>query len=132
MRIGQLASEAGVNAQTIRFYERHGLMPRPARRANGYREYPSTTIDRIRFIRSAKQVGFTLGEIAELLSLRVRRGGTCARICDRATAKAQEIEGKIAQLRRMHRVLQRMIVACSGKRAIEDCAILGALGGGEP
>ena len=79
MTIGELARLAGVNTQTIRFYEREGLLPPPSRRESGYRQYAPTTVEQVRFIRAAKAVGFTLEEIAQLLSLRVRRGASCRR-----------------------------------------------------
>jgi Zn(II)-responsive transcriptional regulator len=127
MTIGQLARLAGVKTQTIRFYEAEGLMPEPARRASGYRQYSSDMLQRVRFIRAAKDVGFTLEEIGELLALRVRRGESCAGVRRRAQAKVADIDAKLAQLTRMRRILARMISSCSGRRAIEDCVILEAI-----
>ena len=127
MTIGELARRAGVNTQTIRFYEREGLMPEPRRRASGYRQYASPMIERVRFIRAAKAVGFTLEEIAELLSLRIRRGASCSGVRTRAESKLADIDAKLEQLQRMRAVLARMIASCSGRCAIKDCAILEAI-----
>jgi len=127
MTIGKLAREAGVNTQTIRFYEREGLMPAPSRRASGYREYPSETVRHVRFIVAAKQVGFTLSEISELLSLRVQRGASCARVRRRAKAKLADIDAKLARLKGMRRTLARLIASCQGRCAVEDCVILEAI-----
>ena len=127
MTIGELARRAGVNTQTIRFYERVGLMPEPKRRASGYRQYPPAMIERVRFIRAAKEVGFTLEDIGGLLSLRVRRGASCSAVRRRAEAKLADIDAKLTQLRRMRDVLAQMVESCGGRRAIKDCAILEAI-----
>lgn len=79
LTIGRLAREAGVNSETIRFYERRGLIPKPPRPATGYRRYPPETVRRVRFIRHAKELGFSLKEILELLSLRLDPETTCIR-----------------------------------------------------
>jgi Hg(II)-responsive transcriptional regulator len=127
MTIGELARRIGVNTQTIRFYEREGLVPAPRRRASGYRQYAPAMVERVRFIRAAKAVGFTLEEIADLLSLRVRRGASCARVRARAEAKLADIDAKLEQLRGMRAVLAEMVESCSGRCAIKDCAILEAI-----
>ena len=127
MTIGELARHAGVNTQTIRFYEREGLVPEPPRRTSGYRQYPTAMVERVRFIRAAKAVGFSLEEIAELLSLRVRRGASCAGVRARAESKLADIEAKIGQLQRMRKIIAEMVASCSGRCAIKDCAILGAI-----
>ena len=128
MNIGELARRAGVNTQTIRFYEREGLIPEPQRRASGYRQYPLAMVEHVRFIRAAKEVGFTLEEISELLSLRVRRGASCAGVRRRAEVKLAAIDTKLVQLKRMRAVLAQMVDSCSGRCAIKDCAILEAIG----
>ena len=124
MTIGQLARAAGVNAQTIRFYERQGILPAPHRRASGYRQYSQDAVARVRFVVAAKDVGFTLEDIAELLTLRVRRGASCSAVRGRAKARLAIIDSKLDQLRRMRRDLAQMISACRGSRAVRDCAIL--------
>ena len=127
MTIGELARRAGVNTQTVRFYEREGLIPEPGRGASGYRQYPPVMVERVRFIRAAKAVGFTLEEIAELLSLRVRRGASCADVRKRAESKVADIDAKLEALRRMRSVLAQMVASCSGRCAIRNCAILEAI-----
>jgi len=129
MTISELATRAGVHLQTIRFYERQGLLPAPRRSSTGYRQYAPDAVTRVRFIRSAKELGYTLDEIGELLALRVRRGASCARVRETAVAKVAAIDAKAKQLRAMRRVLVRLIDACSEDRAVESCAILGGLEG---
>ena len=95
MKIGQVAQRAGVGVETVRFYEREGMIPEPPRRPSGYRDYPLETVARIVFIRRAKQLGFTLKEISDLLGLRVRPRGNCAQVKQSAETKIADIEGKI-------------------------------------
>jgi MerR family copper efflux transcriptional regulator len=131
MTIGQLARVVGVNAQTIRFYERQRILPAPWRRASGYRQYSPEAVERVRFVLAAKEVGFTLDEISELLALRERRGASCAVARERAEARLASIDSRLSELRRMRRALARMISSCSGRRAVRDCAILGGIEAGE-
>lgn len=100
MTIGRLAQGAGIGVETVRFYERKGLLEQPSRAASGYRQYPSGTLTRLRFIRQAKDLGFTLPEIKELLSLRVSPGASCAEVQERIQAKIDGIEEKISSLDR--------------------------------
>ena len=100
MTIGELAREAGVGVQTVRYYERRRLLPRATRRASGYREYTSAALDRLRFIRRAQELGFTLSEIAELLALRLDPHTTANDVKARAGDKIREIDRKIGDLER--------------------------------
>ena len=127
MTIGKLAKRAGVGVETIRFYERKGLLPEPPRRYSGYREYPESAIDRVRFIRRAKELGFTLKEIGELLELRIRPGTTCRQISDQATAKIADIEEKIRSLEAMRSALEKLAADCPASGPTSECPILGAL-----
>lgn len=129
LTIGQLAKRLQVNIETIRYYERQGLIPTPPRPESGYRKFPEDTISRIRFIKHAQQVGFTLTEISELLSLRVDPDTTCAEIKQRAEAKIVEIKKKIQALERMKRALTRLKAACRGRGPVGECPILEALEG---
>jgi MerR family mercuric resistance operon transcriptional regulator len=113
--------------ETVRFYEREGLVGTPPRRPSGYRQYDPDVIRRIRFIQRGKDLGFSLREIADLLSLRVARGRACADVKARATAKIEQIESKIAVLERMKEALARLTEACSGRGLVSDCPILEAL-----
>jgi MerR family mercuric resistance operon transcriptional regulator len=125
---GQLAKSAGVNVETLRYYERRGLMPKPARASSGYRLYTSDAVRRLRFIKRAQALGFTLDEIRELLDLRVRRGASqCANIRQRASAKAGEVEAKLKSLRRIKRAFERLVASCDGKGPADACPILDAL-----
>jgi MerR family mercuric resistance operon transcriptional regulator len=127
LTIGQVAKESGVGVETIRFYEREGLIAKPPRRPSGYRQYDRDVIRRIRFIQRGKDLGFSLREIAELLSLRLTRGRSCADVKARATAKIEDIESKVAVLERMKEALTRLAAACAGKGSVSECPILDAL-----
>jgi len=125
LTIGQLAKQAGVGVETIRFYEREGLIPEPERRRSSrYRQYPPQAVRRVRFIRHAKELGFTLKEIQELLELRVAPDSTCADVRHRARVKVADIEGRIESLRRMKDALERLARKCRGKGPTTECPIL--------
>lgn len=126
--IGRLAREAGVGVETVRFYERSGLIARPARpTGGGFRVYDRDAALRIRFVRQAQRLGFALAEIRELLSLRARPGADCRAVRTRAIAKREEVIGKIATLRRMRNALDALIATCPGGGALRTCTILSAL-----
>lgn len=127
MTIGQLARAADVGVETIRFYERQGLLAQPPRRRAGYRQYPRDAVQRVRFIRRAKDLGFTLNEIRELLSLRVDPDRTCADVRAMARAKVSVIEAKVAELERMKRALDRLARVCRGSGPTSECPILDLL-----
>jgi len=114
LTIGHLAREAGVNLETVRYYERRGLMPKPPRSASGYRLFPSDAARRLRFIRRAQELGFSLKEIRELLSLRVSRTTTSKDIRARAEAKIVDIESKIRSLESMKKTLRKLTGVCDG------------------
>ena len=130
LTIGRVARAAGVAIDTIRYYEREGLLPEPERRLSGYRDYAPDAITRLRFIRRAKELGFTLGEIRELLALLAlsadrERGVRGVR--QRAETRLAEIERRIRELKRVQRGLKNLIDACPGNGAPERCPILTAL-----
>lgn len=122
--IGKAAEAAGVNVETIRFYERRGLVFQPPTPAQGYREYDSETIDRIRFIRHAQEIGFSLADIRELLALRTDPGSDCADVRLRAVARLDDVNAKIGRLQQMQAALEILIAACPGEGAISSCSIL--------
>lgn len=126
-----MAGLAGVGVETVRFYEREGLLPRPARRASGYRQYPEESVSRLQFIRRAKTLGFTLKEVAELLELRLDPRADRGIVKRRAAAKVEDIDRKIDDLRRMRQALVKLADACSGHGKLSGCPILGALEGGQ-
>jgi MerR family transcriptional regulator, copper efflux regulator len=127
LTIGKVAKAANVGIETLRFYEREGLIAEPPRRRSGYREYPPDTVRRVQFIRRAKELGFSLKEIAELLSLRVAPSTTCADVRAVARDKISDIETKLAELERMKAALERLARACRGKGPTSECPILDAL-----
>ncbi len=127
LTIGKIARGAGTGVETIRFYERQGLIAKPGRTSSGYRLYPPDAMRRLRFIRHAKELGFSLGEIKELLSLRVTPGKSCADVKSRAARKTAEIDHRMASLIRIRRALLELSAACSGKGAVSACPILDAL-----
>jgi MerR family copper efflux transcriptional regulator len=128
MTIGALASAAGVGIDTVRFYEREGLLPVPARRASGYREYTPAAASRLRFIRRAKELGFSLDEIRDLLALSADRERGVRGVRQRAEARLTEVERRLRELRRVQRGLKQLIDACPGHGALDTCPILAALG----
>ena len=127
LSIGQVARRAGVGVETVRFYERQGLLEKPARTESGYRQYPPQAVSRLFFIKKAKEVGFSLREIKELLSLRLDSAATCEDVRSRAEAKILDIEQKIQALQRMKQALTDLTAACSRDAPICECPILEAL-----
>ena len=127
MTIGKLAKRAGVGVETIRFYERKGLIPEPPRRSSGYREYDDDTVTRVRFIRHAKELGFTLKEINGLLSLQLDPEKPCQDVNRRIETKLSDIDEKIQMLNRMKDALQRLSAESRGEGSVTDCPILEAL-----
>lgn len=124
MTIGQLARQAGVHIETVRFYERRGLIPEPPRRASGYREFPPESVARIAFIKRAQELGFSLREISELLELRVDPETTCGDVREQAEAKIAQIDEKMRTLQNMRAALQRLAAECHGDGPPSDCPIL--------
>lgn len=127
LTIGRLAKEAGVNLETVRYYERRGLLPRPPRSESGYRLFPDEAAGRLRFIRRAQELGFSLAEIRELLSLRVSRTAKRTDVRKRAEAKIADIDARIRSLHSMKRALQKLTRVCAGCGPIADCPILETL-----
>ena len=126
---GELAGRGGVNVQTVRYYERRGLLHDPRRRAEGYREYGEATLARLRFIRRAQELGFTLAEIEELLALRLDPGTTAAAVKARAEEKIASIEARMRDLERIRQALGHLAGRCRGGHApAGDCPLLDALG----
>lgn len=127
LTIGRLAKQVGVNLETVRFYERRGLLPRPPRSAAGYRLFPGEAARRLSFIRRAQELGFSLTEIRELLSLRVSATANSKDVRKRAEAKIADIEAKIRSLDSMKRTLRKLTNACAGCGSIAECPILESL-----
>ena len=130
MTIGTAAREAGVGVETIRFYERRGLVEQPLKPAfGGFRVYSDDVVHRVRFIRQAQELGFSLKEIDELLSLRADPAIDCGDVRARARAKLDEVNDKIARLNRIGDALDTLIAACPGRGALRACSIMDALEG---
>lgn len=127
LTIGQLAKQAQVNVETVRYYERRGLIPEPHRRESGYREYSQEAVARLQFIKRAKGLGFSLKEISDLLSLRVGPDATCGDVKRRAERKLADIEEKLQALQRMKKALTKLAAACRGRGPTSECPILEVL-----
>jgi MerR family transcriptional regulator, copper efflux regulator len=125
--IGQLARKAQVHVETVRYYERRGLLPQPVRQWSGYRQYSQDDVTRLRFIKHAQRLGFSLKEIAELLSLRVDPDTSCREVKQRAEAKLVDIEEKILTLEQIQKALKQLVSACRGRGPTTMCPILEAL-----
>ena len=124
LKIGEVAERSGVSLQTIRYYEREGLLPAPPRLESGYRMFPENTVRRVRFIKRAQELGFTLAEIRELLALRHDHGRSSADVRAIAEAKIFDIEEKIRTLKAMKNALVSLTSQCSGCDSASDCPIL--------
>jgi MerR family transcriptional regulator, copper efflux regulator len=127
LKIGDVAERGGVNLQTIRYYEREGLLPQAPRLASGYRMFPESVVGRVRFIKRAQELGFSLAEIRERLSLRENADAGAQDMRERARAKVADIEEKIRRLRAMKKALNALAESCPGCGPLSDCPILDAL-----
>lgn len=125
--IGAVARRTGVSIDTIRYYEREGLLPPPRRRASGYRDYDHGTVIRLTFIRRAKELGFPLDEIRELLALSTDHVHGVRGVKHRAESHLARLEVRMRELERIQRGLKRLVDACPGKGDPENCPILQAL-----
>lgn len=130
LTISRAARRAGVGVETIRFYERKGLIEQPPKPASaGFRSYPEETVERIRFIRQAQELGFSLREVCELLDLRTDPQADAADVRTRATAKLTDVNEKMRKLQRIKDALETLIAACPGHGALGCCSIMEALEG---
>ena len=128
LTISKAAKNAGVSVETIRFYERKGLIEQPPKPLDtGFRVYPEETVKRVRFIRQAQEIGFSLREIEELLSLRADPSADCSDVRERAVAKLEEVDQKMEQLGRIRSALNELIAACPGRGALRACSIMESL-----
>lgn len=127
MQIGQLAKQTGTTAETIRYYEREGLVPHPLRGANGYRDYTQAHLERLRFIRRCRVLELSLVDIKQLLAIQDQPDASCQEV-DRLIAKQRiEIKEKLTALRQLDRDLKRLAEQCNRPGSSSDCGILGAL-----
>lgn len=131
LTIGKVARQAGVNIQTVRYYERRELLAPDGHRDSGYRLYTPEAVQKLRFIKNAQELGFTLKEIAGLLRLRVSHRARCEDIKKKAQKKLSGVQKKIKALNSMRRVLEGLIRTCHNRGTTENCPILRSLEGGE-
>ena len=127
LTIGELAKRSGMGLETVRFYERKGLIEDPPRTDSGYRQYPRDVVARIQFIKRCKELGFSLKEISELLSLRVDPDTTCADVRRQTKLKLADVEEKIRALRTIKAALDKLAASCSGRGPTSECPILETL-----
>lgn len=131
MTIGRLAADAGVGIDTVRYYEREGLLPAPARSESGYRCYDAASATRLRFIRRARDLGFSLDDVRDLLALSGDGLHGTQGVRHRAEARLADVERRIAELHRVRRGLKKLVDACPGHGPLDTCPILAALGSKE-
>ncbi len=130
LTISKAAGKAEVGVETIRFYERKGLIEQPLKpRDGGYRTYSNEVVKKIRFIRQAQELGFSLREIDELLALRADPGSDCADVRERASRKLEEVDRKVAQLEKIGSALKTVIASCPSRGGLDGCSIMEALEG---
>lgn len=131
LTIGQVAKQAGVGVEAVRFYERQGVLETPGRSASGYRQYEPEAVERIRFVKRAQKLGFTLREIKQLLDLRLTPRRSCQAVKKRAITKLESIGDKIRELETMRTALNELIENCDGKGTVRQCTILECLSDNE-
>ncbi|GAA5115165.1 MerR family transcriptional regulator [Haloechinothrix salitolerans] len=124
MRTSQLAEQAGVNTQTLRYYERRGLLPEPERELSGYRAYTADAVRTVRFIKRAQRLGFTLDDIEDLLHLAAGGPDHCDAVRSMAGTRIADVDRRIADLRAMRDALDRLVTTCDQPRAQRECPIL--------
>lgn len=127
MTIGRVAKQAGVGIETVRYYEREGLLETPTRSDSGYRQYPKDAVRRIHFIKRAKDLGFTLKEISELMAIRTEPGASCSDVKIRAGAKIADIDKRLRELTKMKNALVKLARECNTSGPVADCPILEAM-----
>jgi len=127
LTIGEVAKQAAVCVDTLRYYEKRGLVAKPPRTVSGYRIYPNDAVQGVRFIKRAQELGFSLKEIKELTALRTTPGAKSAAVRERAAEKLVDIDAKIRSLRAMRKALAKLVESCPGCGPVESCSILESL-----
>lgn len=127
LTIGMLATEVGVTVETIRYYQRRRLLTEPQRPLSGFRNYSAEDLKRIRFIKRAQELGFSLREIQELLDLRVESRSVCAQVERKTERKIQDIDGKIKSLKQIRAALVKLKQSCQTSSPVDGCPVLEAL-----
>lgn len=124
MTRGEISSQTDISARTIRFYEDKGIIPMPERDPNGYRNYDRSIISRLKFLKNAQQLGFSLSEIKELTDMKIVPDMSCESVHEKAKSKILDIENKIKELARIKDALNRFTIYCSPGKGIEECEFL--------
>ncbi len=124
MRIGKLAKQVDITVEAIRFYEKSGLIEPPERNESGYRNYPEDTVQHVLFIKRAKELGFSLKEVRELMSLRYLPGTTCYEVKEQSLKKMQDIDRKVEDLLGIKKGLAKLISSCPGQGPLSECPII--------
>ena len=132
LRIGEVARLAGVNIQTLRYYERRGILEQPQRSRSGYRQYPAETVELVRTIKRAQKLGFSLDEIERLLRIKTGGNGACTKARDIAARKLALLNERIEELADVKRTLEELIRDCQPRRPAEACGVLSAISNGVP
>lgn len=127
MTIGKIASQAGVNIQTVRFYERKGILSPSERKPSGYRVYTADAVNKIRFTKNAQELGFSLKEIIDLLGLKVSRTARCPAVKKKAKLKLRDVEEKIKGLESIRKALKGLVKSCHSNKTTDHCPILKAI-----
>lgn len=127
LKSGDLARKSKVNTETLRYYEKEGLLPEPERTESGYRLYADEDVKRVRFIKRAQELGFSLKEIKELLALKLDASQSASEVKRLTEQKIQDIDGKIQNLHAMKTILEDLVDACSGQGSVDHCPILNCL-----
>ena len=124
-----MAQAAGVNVETIRYYEKRGLIARPQQPVSGYRKYGADDVARVQFIKGAQRIGFTLNEISELIRLEQDQDAHCSDLQERTEAKVRAIDEKIAELQRMRKELVKLVGTCPPDQLLARCELMSCLSG---
>ena len=127
MRIGKVAKQVGITVEAIRFYEKKGLIEPPGRNESGYRDYPEDAVQLVSFIKRAKELGFSLKEIKDLMSLRYTPGTTCSEVKEQTEVKIADIDRKVEDLLRIKKALTELVSVCPGQGPLNHCSIMEAL-----
>ena len=127
LTIGALAKAAGVNVETIRFYQRKRLLPEPTRPLGGIRRYGATDVTRVRFVKSAQRLGFSLQEVGQLL--RLEDGAHCSEAAELAALRLADVRARLADLARMEAALSRLVSECNARKGKVSCPLIAALHG---
>lgn len=127
LKSGDLAKKSNVNTETLRYYEKEGLLPEPERTESGYRLYADEDVKRVRFIKRAQELGFSLKEIKELLALKLDASQSASEVKRLTEQKIQDIDRKILNLQAMKTILEDLADACSGEGSVDHCPILNCL-----